>query len=87
MEKLTWDEIKQRYDREWVQLVDFDWADDEQYPAAGVVRVHAPTRKEFNDLTKQQPPAGGTARIYVGTPEKDPNTVICCNLHRMILPE
>jgi len=70
-----------------VQLVDFDWEDDKQYPSAGIVRVHAQTRKEFNELTKQQPPAGGTARVYVGNPIRDENSIICCNLHRFSLPK
>ena len=45
--KLTWQEIEQKYNREWVQLVDYEWSEGEPFPAVGVVRVHAADRKDF----------------------------------------
>lgn len=82
-EKLTWQEIEERYDGQWVQLVDYEWNDEDLYPTYGVVQAHAPTRKEFNALVREQPPSGA-ARIYVGHMMHDPNAVICCNLHRIV---
>jgi hypothetical protein len=82
-EKLTWAEIKQRYDGQWVQLVDYDWDDSEPYPSSGIVTVHAPTRKEFDQLTKQSSDYDA-ARLYVGEPKRhDVNTIISCNMHRI----
>ena len=45
--KLTWEEIKKRYDQEWVELVDYDWPDGESHPRSGTLRSHAATRKSF----------------------------------------
>lgn len=64
-EKLSWDEIQKRHSQEWVELVDYDWADGEPYPAAGVVRVHAPERKQFYHLANQERPHD-SAILFVG---------------------
>ena len=29
--KLTWEEISRRYDKQWVELVDYDWPEEELY--------------------------------------------------------
>ena len=63
--KLTWDEIKALYPDEWVELIDYDWPDEEQDPRAGVVRVHAKTRDEFDKATAIDPPRDA-ASVYVG---------------------
>ena len=63
--KLTWEEIKRLYDQEWVELVDYDWPDEEIDPRAGVVRVHAKTREEFDRLTDIDPPKH-SAIVFVG---------------------
>jgi hypothetical protein len=65
MEKLTWEEIRKRYDGEWVKLVDYVWEEDQPYPAEGVVLVHARTRREFNELALRHPTAD-CARLFVG---------------------
>ena len=65
-EKLTWNEIEAKYDREWVELVDYDWNETESYPEMGVVRVHSNTRDEFDRLTANNPPEN-SAYIFVGT--------------------
>ena len=66
-ERLTWEELKRLYDREWVELVDYDWDEREVYPKAGVVRVHSPSREEFDQLTAVNPPID-SAYIFVGKP-------------------
>ena len=33
--KLTWEEIKHKYQDEWVQLVDYDWDKSEPDPRGG----------------------------------------------------
>jgi hypothetical protein len=65
VERLTWDEIRRRYDGEWVELVDYVWDEGEPYPVEGMVRTHSPSRKEFNRLVLERPPAGA-ARLFVG---------------------
>lgn len=39
--KLTWKEIEKRYDKEWVELVDYDWPEGNLNPSEGRVHVHA----------------------------------------------
>lgn len=63
--KLTWEEITKLYNDEWVELVDYDWPDEDLDPKAGVVRVHAKTREEFDRLTDVNPPKD-SAIAYVG---------------------
>ncbi len=54
MEKeLSWEEIKERYNQEWVELVDYDWPDGTPYPQAGIVRAHASERKRFYQNCKE----------------------------------
>ena len=79
--KLTWEEIEKQHDKEWVELIDYDWPDEEPLPRTGVVRVHAHARKEFDELILQDPPAEA-AIIFVGERELPPNTIISANLHR-----
>ena len=72
--KLSWEEIKQQYDREWIELVDYEWVDADPYPHSGVVRVHAKTRAEFHDVVAKLPPAD-SAILYVGNNEATDDTI------------
>lgn len=73
--KFTWDEIKELYDKEWVELVDYDWPEEAAHPKAGVVRVHAKSRKEFDRLVAVDPPLE-SAFIFVGEPQLSPNAYL-----------
>lgn len=64
-ERLTWDEIKKRYNREWVELVDYDWPVEEENPRSGTVRVHSSDRAEFYRLAAIDAPFD-SAIVYVG---------------------
>jgi hypothetical protein len=78
-ERLTWDQIKQRYKGEWVELVDYDWPDNVPWPKAGVVRIHSSNRKEFWRLANAATPIPqDSASLFVGPP--DPPGVIRNNL-------
>ncbi len=73
--KLTFNEIKTRYNEEWVELIDYDWPDGMPWPKAGVVRVHHPNRKEFWKLAKEtQPQVEESAIVFVGPPDP-PGTI------------
>ena len=65
--KLTWEEIKKLDDQEWVELVDYDWPDEFPDPKAGVVRVHAKDRAEFDRLAAIGAPFDA-ACVFVGDP-------------------
>ena len=49
-QKLSWDEIKNQYPNEWVELVDFD-KDENGYLINGVVIYHTSNKKEFTKET------------------------------------
>ena len=79
MEKLSWEQIKKEYDQQWVQLVNYDWPEGTPHPQSGVVRAHAPTRKEFNEIVLSLESPVDAARIFVGLAKLPKNTLISCN--------
>jgi hypothetical protein len=80
-ERLSWEEIQQRYNGEWVELIDYDWLDERPYPSAGAVRVHARKRSEFDKLAAVDPPLD-SAFVYVGKPQRQPGVYVSANLRR-----
>lgn len=74
MKKLTWDEIRKEYDGQWVHLIDYDWKEGTPYPSAGVVHLHASTRKEFDKLMLSNDPIPG-ARLYIGDIKETGNVI------------
>ena len=81
-EKLAWHEIEKFYDQQWVQLVEYEWEDGRPYPSSGVVRIHAPTRKEFNRLVLQSS-AVDAARVFVGQSMLAKGVVFSPNIVKM----
>ena len=66
MDKIfSWKEIEEKFNNQWVQLVDYNWPEGEPRPLSGKVRLHAPTRKEFNKCVLAAEPVDA-ARVYVG---------------------
>ena len=43
--KLNWDEIRNTYSHEWVELIEYEWHEFEPKPRAGIVIDHAKNRK------------------------------------------
>lgn len=71
--KLTWDEIKQRYDGEWVVLVEQEWDTHIPVPDAGVVKYHCKTKQERNHfLQLHRDELTDVALVFVGEPEAQP---------------
>ena len=79
--KLSWKEIESLYDQEWVELVDYDWPEEEPYPVSGSVRVHATDRKVFDELILKDPPAE-SALIFVGERKAANGVILSANLHQ-----
>ena len=77
--KLTWAEIESQYDGQWVLLDDFDWPDEAPDPYSGVVILHSPDRKEF-DQKMLEMKAVNVARLFVGKPNIPHHEIINCNL-------
>ena len=81
--RLTWDQIKQQYNQEWVELIQYDWPEQEPYPHAGVVRAHAKARKEFYRLANEEPRPADSAILFVGTLDVPVNTVLCSSIMKI----
>jgi hypothetical protein len=69
-EKMTWKEIANLYQNEWVLLEDYNWPEQEPDPADGKVLFHAPTREEFDKLLEKNDANIGAevAIVYTGRP-------------------
>jgi len=80
-EKLTWKEIEEKYNHEWVLLDDFDWPDGTPYPKSGIVICHSQDRKEFNQLVHDSG-AINIARVFVGKPKIPENVLVSYNMVR-----
>lgn len=81
--KLSWDEIVRQYNQEWVELIDYDWPDTAAYPTSGIVRVHAKTRFEFDNLADIDPPFN-SAYIFVGQGTQSNSEIITRGFSRII---
>jgi len=79
--KLTWRQIEKLYNKQWVQLVDYDWPEEEPFPRGGIVRVHAKARRKFDEFILQNPPRD-SALVFVGERKGLRNTILSANLHR-----
>lgn len=67
-----------------MELVDYDWPEEEVDPRSGVVRVHAKTRKEFDELTSIDPPFD-SAYVYVGRPHTRSDVLITRGFSRVVM--
>ena len=65
-QRYTWKEIEEKFDQEWVELIDYNWPEGDPYPESGVVRTHAGQRKEFYRLANQEPIPSDSAILFVG---------------------
>ena len=80
--KLSWQEISEKFDRQWVELIDFDWPEGKPFPVSGIVRVHAADRKEFYRLAKIDAPTD-SAVLFIGKPQIPANTILCSSIMRL----
>jgi hypothetical protein len=73
--KQTWEEIQKQYDGEWVLLDEYEWPESAEYPQAGIVRIHAKQRAEFDRLISTREAGFDSALVFVGGPERAADTV------------
>lgn len=83
---LKWEEIQNFYQNQWVQLIDFDWPEDEPHPRCGKVRLSASSRKDFNKLVLNSEPVDA-ARLYVGSHQLPEGEILSSNIVKMVLCE
>jgi len=79
--QLTWDEIRNIYRDEWVELVDYDWNEFEPKPRSGVIRDHAKDRRELH-ARFMKVPVEDSAIVYTGAMKFDEGTIFSANLHQ-----
>jgi hypothetical protein len=80
--QLQWHEIEKTYPNQWIQLVDFEWAEGNPRPTKGVVRINASDRREFNRLVLDAEPVDA-ARVYVGSHNLPHNMYMRSNIVKM----
>lgn len=83
MKTLTWQQIEEKYDQQWIQLIEFDWPEGEVRPRSGCVRIHAQTRREFNRLVLEADGVNA-ARIYVGKHSLPEGTILSSNIVKIV---
>lgn len=81
-QKMNWDEIKKKFNEEWVLLEDYDWEETEIDPRAGIVRVHSKDSREFHRLILNNSVVD-SAIVYVGEIfPNDNNIMLSPTLHQ-----
>jgi hypothetical protein len=78
---LSWDEIRNLYPDQWVELVDFEWDEFESDPRSGVVRRQAKERKELHGQFMKDP-VDNSAIVFTGTIKIPDGSVFSANLHQ-----
>ena len=81
-EKLTWDEIKELYRDEWVELVDFEWDMAEPYPKCGIVRFHNNDKKELKRILQGSDRPKEAALVFTGDKLLPEGHIFSANLHQ-----
>ncbi|MDL5047322.1 hypothetical protein QQ054_14985 [Oscillatoria amoena NRMC-F 0135] len=66
-ERLTWDEIQQQFDQQWVELIDYDWPEGDYHPQSGVVRTHGADKRKFHQECRREPLPDDSAYLFIGT--------------------
>lgn len=81
--KLTWEEIKELYNHEWVELVDYDWPEEEPEPRSGTVRAHSSNRAEFYKLAAKDSPVD-SAIVFVGRERLPKDQIFSPGMRRIV---
>ena len=81
--KLTWEQIEKEFNQQWVELVDYDWPDEEPYPRSGVLRTHCGEKKEFYRQCRREPMPNDSAILYVGPPHLPHGVIFSPSLIRV----
>lgn len=79
----TWEEICRLYDRQWVELINYEWLDKDPWPSCGVIRSHSSDKKAFYAQCKREPVPVDSAIVYVGHPPWPKGVVFSPSLVRV----
>jgi hypothetical protein len=64
--RMSWNRIKELFEGEWVELIDFDWEWTSSFPRLARVRNHASDRAELMSLIEAQGSIENAVVLYVG---------------------
>lgn len=73
-ERLTWDEIQQQFDQQWVELIEYDWPEGDYHPLSGIVRTHGADKRQFHQECRREPLPDDSAFLFIGRKPWPPNT-------------
>jgi hypothetical protein len=82
-ERLNWNQIKELYDQQRVELIDYDWPEGEPHPRSGIVRCHSSDKGEFYRMSNQDPLPEDSAIVFVGPPRNSSTTALSPSLIRV----
>jgi len=83
-EKLSWEEIEKLYDKQWVELIDYDWPEEQQYPRSGIVQTHSSNRTEFYQLAAKGSPVD-SAIVFVGKQRLPKDQIFSPGMRRVVV--
>lgn len=63
---MSWSEILESYEGQWVELIEYDWDWKSPFPTWAVVRNHSMDRTELNLLIKKSEPVADSITLYLG---------------------
>jgi hypothetical protein len=83
-QRLSWEKIKELYDQQYVELVSYDWPEEEIHPRSGIVRAHSSDRAEFYRQVGKDSPID-SAIVFVGKVSLPKDVIFSPGLRRVAL--
>ena len=65
--KIGWSQLKDFFEGEWVELVDYEWNWKQPYPSWARIRHHAPDRAELLEFIRSDRSLAGSVVIFIGS--------------------
>lgn len=82
--KLTWDEIQKLYDQQYVELVSYDWPEEDIHPRSGIVCAHSSDRVEFYKQVGKNSPVD-SAIVFVGKVKLPKDVIFSPGMRRVVV--
>ncbi|MCO6430677.1 MAG: hypothetical protein J5J00_07425 [Deltaproteobacteria bacterium] len=67
-QRLSWNQIREWYHGQWVELVDYEWEWDQKTPTRARVRNYSSDRRELLERSKRSDSPEGAVILFVGSP-------------------
>lgn len=65
-QRLTWNQVREHFTGEWVELVEYRWDWNRPYPAWAVIRHHDEDRAELMERIQSASPVPTSVVLLVG---------------------